>query len=210
VFVLPNHLSTQLSQEIAEYIPRFVPQRGLTAQQWARCREAVWTSCAATLPPSRVDAKTQMSVTCAFRAFTDGVVGSVQLDLVLTQDLIQRFAIDSEGKIGAGTRHNHRGHLRRALKAAAGDAPRVTHSPRSARGAVRSSGGGQAGRCRVQPGNAGSGAGPRPGRRNWASAHAPDRRWCPPPPPSRPPFDSLDTGSAPHHSALDRLPILSH
>jgi hypothetical protein len=60
------------------------------------------------------------------------VVGSVQLDLVLTQDLIQRFLIDSEGKVGAGTRRNRRGHLRRALKAAAGDAPRVTHSPRSA------------------------------------------------------------------------------
>lgn len=132
MFVLPDHLTAQLSPEIAEYIPRFVPQRGLTAQQWARCREAVWTSCAATLPPSRVDAKTQMSVTCGFLAFTDKVVGSVDLPVVLTEDLINRFLIDSEGTVGAGTRGNRRGHLRRALKATAGDVPRIAHAPRSA------------------------------------------------------------------------------
>jgi hypothetical protein len=132
VFVLPDHLTAQLSQEIAAYIPTFVPQRGLTAQQWARCREAVWTSCAATLPPTRVDAKTQMSVTCAFLAFTDKVAGSVDLPVVLTEDLVNRFLIASEGTVSAGTRGNRRGHLRRAMKAAAGDAPRTAHAPRSA------------------------------------------------------------------------------
>jgi hypothetical protein len=132
VFTLPPHLAAKLSPEVAAYIPTFVPQRLLTEQQWARCCEAVGSSCAATLPPSREDAKTQMSVTCAFLAFTDKVVGSVDLTTVLTEDLVQRFLISSEGKVSQKTRQNRRGQLRRALKAAAGDAPRGMHGERSA------------------------------------------------------------------------------
>lgn len=122
---LPEHLAAKLAPEVADYIPTFVPQRLLTKAQWARCCEAVWTSCAATLPPSREDAKTQMSVTCAFLAFTDKVAGSVDLASVLTEELIDRFMVDTEGKVDRRTRQNRRGHLRRALKAADGDAPRV-------------------------------------------------------------------------------------
>lgn len=129
MFTLPAHLAAKLSPEVAAYIPTFVPQRLLTSRQWARCCEAVWTSCAATEPPSREDAKTQMSITCAFLAFTDKVVGSVDLAGVLTEDLVNRFLIDSEGKVSHKTRQNRRGQLGRALKAAAGDAPRVVHGP---------------------------------------------------------------------------------
>jgi hypothetical protein len=125
MFSLPEHLATKLAPEVADYIPTFVPQRLLTKAQWARCCEEVWTSCAATLPPSREDAKTQMSITCAFLAFTDKVVGSVDLAVVLTEDLINRFLIDSEGKVSRKTRQNRRGQLRRAVKAVAGDVPRV-------------------------------------------------------------------------------------
>jgi hypothetical protein len=125
MFCLPEHLAAKLAPEVADYIPTFVPQRLLTKAQWARCCEAVWTSCAATLPPSREDAKTQMSVTCAFLAFTDKVVGSVDLAAVLTEELIDRFMAYTEGKVDRRTRQNRRGHLRRALKAAAGDAPRI-------------------------------------------------------------------------------------
>lgn len=129
MFCLPEHLAAKLAPEVADYIPTFVPQRLLTSQQWARCCEAVWTSCAATEPPSREDAKTQMSITCAFLAFTDKVVGSVDLAEVLTEDLVNRFLIDSEGKVSHKTRQNRRGQLGRALKAAAGDVPRVVHGP---------------------------------------------------------------------------------
>jgi hypothetical protein len=129
MFCLPEHLATKLAPEVADYIPTFVPQRLLTSQQWARCCEAVWTSCAATLPPSREDAKTQMSVTSSFLAFTDKAVGSVDLAAVLTEDLVQRFLVVSEGKVSTGTRRNRRSRLNRARKAAAGDAPRVIHGP---------------------------------------------------------------------------------
>ncbi|MCW2607787.1 MAG: hypothetical protein JWO60_2480 [Frankiales bacterium] len=132
MFTLPKHLAAKLSPEVATYIPTFVPQRLLIEQQWARCCEPVWTSCAATLPPSREDAKTQMSITCAFLAFTDKVVGSVDLTTVLTEDLVQRFLINSEGQVSHKTRQNRRGQLGRALKAAAGDAPRGMHGERSA------------------------------------------------------------------------------
>ena len=125
MFCLPEHLAAKLAPEVADYIPTFVPQRLLTKAQWARCCEAVWSSCAATLPPSREDAKTQMSVTCAFLAFTDKVVGSVDLAAVLTEELIDCSMVDTEGKVDRRTRQNRRGHLCRALKAAAGDAPRI-------------------------------------------------------------------------------------
>ena len=130
MFTLPTHLAEKLPPQVTHYIPTFIPQRLLTEQQWARCREAVWASCAATLPTSREDAKTQMSVTCAFLAFTDRVAGSLDLSAVLTHDLIDRFAINSEGEVSHETRRNRGIRLRRALKAATGAAPRTVHGPR--------------------------------------------------------------------------------
>lgn len=130
MFTLPPHLVDALSPEVAAYIPTFAPQRTLTASQWARCQEAVWLSCAATRPPSRADAKTQMSVLCAFLAYTDLVLGSVDLNTVLTEDLIQRFVAATVASARSGTRESRRTRLRRSLRAASGDLPRTVHTPR--------------------------------------------------------------------------------
>jgi hypothetical protein len=124
VFTLPSELAAKLAHDVAIYIPTFKPQRLLTDEQWQRCNAGVWTSCAMTCPPSVEDAKTQMSVLCAFLAYTDQVAGSVDLDAVLTETMINRYLVASRGSAAASTLHNRQVRLRRAVRAARGDRPR--------------------------------------------------------------------------------------
>jgi hypothetical protein len=132
MFSLPVDLAAGLKPEVVAYIPTFRPQRLLTPEQWSCCDIAVWTSCAKTLPTSCNDAKTQMSVTCAYLAYTDRVVGTVDLDAVLTADLVNRYLVAIQGSVKSWTVSERRTRLRRALRAAAGDAPRFTRNVRPA------------------------------------------------------------------------------
>lgn len=90
----------------------------------------MWECCAATLPVSREVAKTQMSVTCGFLGWTATMLGSVDLGTVLTRDNINRFLRHCEGSVTDGTLQSRAGRLRRALRAAAGEAPRTIRGPR--------------------------------------------------------------------------------
>lgn len=132
MFTLLADLADALPAEVAAYIPTYAPAQLLTEEQWARCDEVVWTLCARTLPPTREDAKTQMSVTCGFLAFTDTVAGSVDLVKVLTDENIDRFLVATERTASDQTRGLRKVRLRRAQRAAAGLPPRSDYGPRPA------------------------------------------------------------------------------
>lgn len=131
MYDLPAALVTKLDPQVAAYIPTFVPQRLLTPEQWRRCDVAVWTACARTNPPSEDDAQTQMSVLCAFLAYTDRAVGSVDLAVVLHDDLVTRFLRETQHTVSKATLANRMARLRRSQRAVAGE--RARHEYRTDR-----------------------------------------------------------------------------
>jgi hypothetical protein len=90
----------------------------------------VWETAAQCLPTSREDAKTQMSVLCSFLAWTDRKLGSIDLGQVLTRDNVNRYLRHYEGRVPDHTLQNRAGRLRRAMRVAAGEAPRTVRGAR--------------------------------------------------------------------------------
>lgn len=128
-FTLPPSQSAMIGAGIAAYIENYMPTT-IAAAQWATVQPAVCELVARTEPTSRTDARTVLSALCRFMAWAEPIVGSSDLNVMLTSPMVERFADELEGDISDGGRDNHRGRLRRCLRVMAGEPARTKRGPR--------------------------------------------------------------------------------
>lgn len=128
-YSLPLSLSALVGAKIAAYIERYTPTT-LDADQWAVVRSPVCELAAGTDPCSPTDAKVVLSALCRLLSWAHPLVGSFNLDAVLTRPLIDRFVDELKGEVTPSGRGNYLGRLQRCLRVRAGEPARTKRTSR--------------------------------------------------------------------------------
>lgn len=124
-------LPSELPEDLAAYLRGYQPQR-LSSAQWAVCRGPVLDLVARSELNDRADAKQVLGALCAFLAWTDLTLGTLDPAAAVTDPHIERWFLSLQGTTGEGTRSNLRSRVRRILRALAGEPARTKWQPRQA------------------------------------------------------------------------------
>lgn len=124
---LPN----DLSEDLAAYLRGYQPH-ALTEEQWTVCHGPVLNLVARSELNDRTDAKQVLGALCAFLAWTDLTLGTLDPATAVTDPHIERWFLSLQGTTGEGTRSNLRSRVRRILRVLAGEPARTKRNPRQA------------------------------------------------------------------------------
>jgi hypothetical protein len=122
-------LAASLSPDVVTTISRYTP-RLLTCQQWDRVHVQARDAVAAAQPGSTSMANLLLSSLCRFLSWTDPLLGSLDLDEVLTAENVRRWTITNRRSDDDQTAASIQTRLHRLMQARAGELPLAPHGPR--------------------------------------------------------------------------------
>lgn len=115
-----------IARRVAGYTPTL-----LTAETWALVAGPLRALVLATDPTSAADAGQLLSNACLFLSWAQPLAGTVQLDLVLTDAWVNRYAVAHKNTRAELTLAREVPRLRRLIRAVAGEPARTRRGPRS-------------------------------------------------------------------------------
>lgn len=124
-------LPDDLPEDLAGYLRGYRPH-ALTGEQWAACQGPVLDLAVRGELNDRTDAKQVLGALCAFLAWTDLTLGTLDPAAAVTGPHIERWFLSLRGMTGEGTRSNLRSRARRILRVLAGEPARTKRQPRRA------------------------------------------------------------------------------
>lgn len=124
-------LPDDLSEDLAAYLRGYQPL-ALTDEQWTACRGPVLDLVTRSELNDRTDAKQVLGALCAFLAWTDLTLGTLDPAAAVTDPHIERWFLSLRGTTGEGTRSNLRSRARRILRVLSGEPARTKRQPRPA------------------------------------------------------------------------------
>lgn len=128
-YVMRADLAASLSPDVLTTISRYTP-RLLTCEQWDYVHAQVRDAVAAARPASTSMANLLLSSLCRFLSWTDPLLGSLDLDQVLTAENVRRWTIEHRRSEDDQTAASIQTRLQRLVNVRAGELPAAARGPR--------------------------------------------------------------------------------